>query len=244
MKLDLAAISVYLAVFARAAAFLHAAPLTGDRQLSNKARAGLAAAIALAVAPVRPPLDPSALPLAVPAEILLGLLAGFTARMVLAGAEAGGDIIGLQFGLGFAQTADPARGEPAAMTRQLAMCIAGLAFLAAGGLEAGVRVIAAAPSDVYTLHGGLERIIHQSGQVLVAGLRLAAPALIAGTLTNLGLAFASRAAPALNVFSVMLAGMLIVGAIVLLGTAPVFVRQIEELARHAVDSLDAFWLMP
>ena len=238
--IDQAAIAGYLATFARAATFLHAAPLTGDRQVSTKMRAGIAAAVALAVAPVRPPLEPSALPLAIPAELLLGLLAGFAVRMVIAGAEAGGELIGLQFGLGFAHSADPARGEPAAMTRDLALCVAGLAFLAAGGLEAGVRVIAAAPSDAYTLHGGLDRIIHQSGEVLIAGLRIAAPALIAGTLTNLGLAMASRAAPALNVFSVMLAGMLIVGAIVLLATAPVFAGQMAQLGERAVSALDAF----
>jgi flagellar biosynthetic protein FliR len=240
MNLDQTAVAGFMAVFVRAAAFLHAAPMTGDRQMSTKMRAATAAILALAIAPVRPPLDPAALPLAIPAEILLGLLAGFTVRMVLAGAEAGGELIGLQFGLGFAASIDPARGEPSATTRQLALCVAGLAFLAAGGLEASVRVLAAAPSDVYTLHGGLDRIIHQSGEVLVAGLRLAAPAVIAGTLTNLGLALASRAAPALNVFSVMLAGMLIVGAIVLLATAPVFTSQIADLGQRAIDRLNAF----
>jgi flagellar biosynthesis protein FliR len=240
MTVDQVAIAGFLATFVRAAAFLHAAPLVGDRQLSSKARAATAAVLALAVAPIRPPIDPAALPLALPAEILLGLMAGFATRMVLAGAEAGGELIGLQFGLGFANSVDPSRGELSSTTRQLALCLAGLAFLAAGGLEAGVRVVAAAPADVYSLHGGLDRIIHQSGEVLVAGLRLAAPALIAGTLTNLGLALASRAAPALNVFSVMLAGMLIVGAIVLLATAPVFARQIGDTGERAIDSLHAF----
>lgn len=240
MTIDQATIAAFLAVFVRAAAFLHAAPLTGDRQMSFKTRAAVAAALAVAVAPIRPPIEPTSLPLVLPAEILLGLLAGFAARMVLAGAEAAGDIIGLQFGLGFAQSVDPARGEPSTTFRTLALCLASLAFLAAGGLEAGVRVIAAAPSDSFSLHGGLDRIIHQSGEVLVAALRLAAPALIAGTLANLGLALASRAAPALNVFSVMLAGMLIVGAIVLLATAPVFALQIAEIGERAVAALTAF----
>jgi len=240
VTVDQATIAAYLAVFVRATALLHAAPLTGDRQMSFKTRAAVAAAISLAVAPIRPPIDPTALPLVLPAEILLGLMAGFAARMVLAGAEAAGDIIGLQFGLGFAASVDPARGEPATTLRTLALCLAALAFLAAGGLEAGVRVIAAAPSDAFSLHGGLERIIHQSGEVLVAALRLAAPAVIAGTLANLGLALASRAAPALNVFSVMLAGMLIVGAIVLLATAPVFARQVSEIGERATEALTAF----
>jgi len=240
VTIDQATIAAYLAVFVRSAAFLHAAPLTGDRQFSFKSRAAVSAALALAVAPIRPPIEPTTLPLVLPAEILLGLLAGFAARLVLAGAEAAGDIIGLQFGLGFAQSVDPARGEPSTTFRTLALCLAGLAFLAAGGLEAGVRVIAAAPSDPFSLHGGLDRIIHQSGEVLVAALRLAAPALIAGTLANLGLALASRAAPALNVFSVMLAGLLIVGAIVLLATAPIFALQIGEIGERAVAALTAF----
>ena len=240
MTLDQGAIAGFLAAFCRAAAFLQAAPLVGDRQLPVKARAAVAAVLALAVSPLRPPLAPTDLPLAVPAEILLGLIAGFTARLVLAGAEAGGELIGLQVGLGFAHSVDPSRGEPSATLRQVALSIAGLAFLAAGGLEAGVRVLAAAPSDPFSLHGGIDRIIHQSGEVLVAALRLAAPAVIAGTLTNLGLALASRAAPALNVFSVMLAGMLIFGAIVLIATAPVFVHELTAIGERATDALAAF----
>jgi flagellar biosynthetic protein FliR len=240
VTVDQATIAAYLAVFVRTTAFLHAAPLTGDRQMSFKSRAAVAAALSLAVAPIRPPIDPTDLPLVLPAEILLGLLAGFAARMVIAGAEAAGDLIGLQFGLGFAASVDPARGEPSTTLRTLAVCLAGLAFLAAGGLEAGVRVIAAAPSDAFTLHGGLDRVIHQSSEVLIAALRLAAPAIIAGTLANLGLALASRAAPALNVFSVMLAGMVIAGGIVLVATAPVFAHQVSELAERAVETLTAF----
>lgn len=240
MILDQAALGGYLAAFVRAAAFLQAAPMVGDRQLSTKARAATAAVLALGVAPIRPPIEPEALALVLPAEILLGLLAGFAARLVLAGAEAGGELIGLQFGLGFANSMDPTRGEPSATTRQIALVIASLAFLAAGGLEAGVRVLAAAPSDGFSLHRGTGGVIRQSGEVLVAGLRVAAAALIAGTLANIGLALASRAAPALNVFSVMLAGMLIVGAIVMLATAPVFARQMAEIGQRATDTLHAF----
>jgi flagellar biosynthesis protein FliR len=240
MTFDQATVAAFLASFARAAALLHAGPLTGDRHLSTKARTAVAAALALAVAPIRPAMSPADLPLVLPAEILLGLMAGFSARMVLAAAEAGGDLIGLQVGLGFANSVDPVRGEQSSTLRQLALCIAALAFLAAGGLEAGVRVLAVAPSDPFTLHTGIGRIIDQSGDVLVAALRLVAPVLIASTLANLGLALASRAAPALNVFSVMLAGMLIVGAIVLIATAPVFVREVSEIGRRATDALTAF----
>lgn len=240
MTLDAAAIAGFLAAFVRAASFLQAAPLTGDRQLPLKARVAAAAVLAITVAPLRPPIEPTDLPLVVPAEILLGLLAGFTARMVLAGAEAGGELIGLQVGLGFAHSVDPSRGEPSSTMRQVALCIAGLAFLAAGGLEAGVRVLAAAPAGPLSLHAGLGHIVDGSGEVLVAALRLAAPALIAGTLANIGLALASRAAPALNVFSVMLAGMLIVGAIVLLATAPVFVHQLTAIGERGTEALTAF----
>jgi flagellar biosynthesis protein FliR len=240
VTIDQATIAGGLAVFARSAAFLQSAPLTGDRQLPVKARAALAIVLACALAPVRPPIEPTELPLVLPAEILLGLLAGFTARMVLAGAEAGGELIGLQVGLGFAASVDPSRGEPSATMRQVALCLAGLAFLAAGGIEAGVRLLAAAPSGPLSLHAGIDHIIHGSGEVLVAALRLAAPVLIAGTLTNLGLALASRAAPALNVFSVMLAGMLIVGAVVLIATAPVFVHQVSAIGERATAALTWF----
>jgi flagellar biosynthetic protein FliR len=224
-----------VATSARAAAFLYAAPLVGDRIVPGKVRAVAAALLALSLAPARPELAAEDLPGVLPAELLLGLMAGFAARLVLAGAEAGGELIGLHLGLGFAAAYDPALGEAALPTRRLAVTLGGLAFLAAGGIEAAARVVAgpfASVSDVAIAGGGL---IARGGDVLVSALRFAAPTVVAAVVAQLALALASRAAPALNAFSVMLGAVVVFAGVVLVATAPGFVRELGSTAASAVD---------
>ena len=236
---DQATIGAFLAVTARAGAFLQLAPITGDHGVPPRARVALAVTIALAVAPARPPVELAALPGVLPAELLIGALAGFAARIAVAGAEAGGQLIGMQFGLGFAASYDPAAGESSMITRRLVLVLAGLAFLAAGGLEAGVRVVAAAPSDEISLGGALLHVIHRSGDIMVLGLRCAAPAIVAGLIANLGLAVTSRAAPSLNVFSVSLAALLVVGGITLVATASALIATLGDIGQISIDDMRA-----
>ncbi len=236
--LQAADIAGFMAVFARATAFLVAAPLTGEKQTPTKVRVAAAFAIAFAVAPVRGPLDPARLALVLPGDIFLGLAAGFVGRVVLAGIEAGGEIAGLQLGLGFAASYDPMLNAQAVPTQRIAVMLGGLAFLGAGGLEAGVRVIAGPPVDGLTLAAAVASIVRHSGEIMVVGLRFAAPLLIATTVANLAVALAARAAPAINVFSVMLALVVLLGGAVLYATAPALVRETLGTARRASQSIE------
>ena len=196
-------------------------------------------AIAIAVSGARPPIDVSSLPTAIPVEILFGLAAGFAARLVLAGVEAGGQLIGVQLGLGFAQFFDPSSGDEALPTRRMAASLGGLAFIATGGIELSVRALGTpVPVSPWAL-GALVGIVNNGGEVMAGAVRLAAPCLAAGVVANLAVAIASRAAPALNVFSVMLALGLLVGALALLATAPTLVGEVMATARHAADAVAA-----
>ncbi len=227
----------FLCVFARAAAFLIAAPIVGERTTPAKVRVAAAAVIAFAVAPLRGPLDPAELALVLPADVLLGLAAGFVGRVVMAGIEAGGEIVGLQLGLGFAASYDPMLGTTAVPTRSIAVLLGSLAFLAAGGLEAGVRVIAAPAVDGMTLVSATASIVRQSGTVLVVGMRFAAPLLIATTVANLAMALAARASPAINVFSVMLALIVLLGGAVLYATAPALIQETLGAGNRAAQAI-------
>jgi flagellar biosynthetic protein FliR len=235
----------FLTVFARASAFLFAAPLTGDKQLPIKVRAAAAFAIAVAVAPVRGPVDPAAIMLVLPADVAMGLTAGFIGRVVMAGAEAGGEIIGQTLGLGFAQTYDPTLNTQALPTQRIAVMLGALAFLGAGGLEAGVRVIAGPPVDGLTLAAAAASIIRLSGDVMLVGLRFAAPLLIGTTVANLAIALAARAAPAINAFSVALAAVVLIGGAVLYATAPQLIRETIATGRRAAETMqDAAGVSP
>lgn len=235
MKLTVTELVAFLACFARAGAFLQSFPLTGDHVVPLKLRAALAALIAFALAPMRPALPVDALFWAIPAELLLGLAAGFAGRLVFAGVEAGGQLIGLQLGLGFAGTFDAAAGEPELPTHRMVRSLAGLAFLGMGGLEAVLLTLAAPPASAQSLLGALPQLIDRGAEVLVAGIQLAAPALAVSIIANLAAGLASRAAPALNVFSVALALVLVVGSAVLIATGPAFIAELMGNGRRMID---------
>lgn len=225
----------FLAVFARAGAWSYAAPLLGDRMVPAKVRILLVGAIALLLAPVRPAATFSLLILAVPFEIVFGLVLGAAQRFVLAGAEAGGQLMGITMGLGFAGTFDPILRESSLPTRRIAFALAAMAFMSAGGFEEAIRALAIPVSALELGEAPVRALITTTGALLGAAVRVAAPLLIAGFIANLVMALISKAAPALNVFSVMLALFLVVGLFILIVTAPAFVRDLSAISQVARD---------
>lgn len=223
------AVAPVLLSFARCSAFLSTFPLTSDKVVPPRLRAALALMLSLAVAPARPGGE---LFLALPGEVLLGCIAGFAGRLVFAGAEAGGQLMGLSLGLGFAGQFDPAMGDNELPTARIARTLAGLAFLACGGLGDSLRAVLGPTVSGPGLLGAGRVLVDEAGRVLIVGIRLAAPALAAGLVSNLAAAAASRAAPALNVFSVALALMFVVGATVLIATSPLAARELMLVGRR------------
>jgi len=223
----------FLAVFARAGAWSYAAPVLGDHVVPAKVRVLLVGGIALLLSPVRPTVSFGILIMLVPFEIAFGLVLGTAQRFVLAGAEAGGQIMGIQMGLGFAGTFDPILRESSLPTRRIAFGLAALAFMNAGGFDEAIRALAIPVSAMELGEAPAHALITTSGALLGAAVRVAAPLLIAGFVANLTMALISKAAPALNVFSVMLALFLAVGLFILVVTAPAFVRDLSAIAQVA-----------
>jgi flagellar biosynthetic protein FliR len=194
-------------------------------------------AVAVALAPSRPGLSYAALPVCVLLEAAVGLITGVTARFVLARVAVAGQLMGLTLGLGFAAEYDHRAGESAGTIRSLAMTLAGLAFLGIGGLETLVRSVAAGPATATQLALLGPALLHHGTAAFGAGLALAAPVVLAAVVGNLGLAVLNRAAPAVNVFSISLASVLVLGGMVLRATAPAFVSSLFETARVATLAL-------
>jgi flagellar biosynthetic protein FliR len=63
---------------------------------------------------------------------------------------------------------------------------------------------------------------------------LAAPIVLAALVGNVGLAVMNRAAPAVNVFSIAFACVLILGGVVLLATATSLIGGMAEISREAI----------
>lgn len=228
-------IAGFLACFVRVTGWAFAAPVIGQGMVPKRVRVVFAAGCAFLLAPIRPPLEMSGLLAALPFELFFGLVLGAAARFVLAGAESGGQIMGMQMGLGFANTFDPIAHESSITTRRLTYAMAGLAFVMVGGIDAAVRALAL-PIDPRALTlAPIENLVKLSETVLLAAVRIAAPLLLAGFVANLAMALVSKAAPALNVFSVMLALFLAVGLFILDASSPAFVRDMMQVGAHARD---------
>ncbi len=219
----------------RVGAWAEIAPFVGDRMLPRKARLAAVAGISIALAPLSTGIRFSDIPSMLPLEILGGLMLGMVARLVLGGVEAGGQFVGLQLGLGFAGSFDPAAQESSLPTRRMAYVLAGLAFLWVDGLEVAVTALSLPLANIDLFGSPLATLLEAGLGVFALGVKLSAPLLLAGFVANLTMALASKAAPQLNVFSVMLALFLVVGGTIWIMTAPAFVQTIWEAAQHARD---------
>lgn len=239
MASEWAAVTGFLPAFIRAGGFAFTAPLLGDPGTPVRARLLFAVAVAATVSSATPPADVHAAFARLPIELAAGILAGVSARFILDRAAAGGQLIGLHLGLGFAADYDPRAGESASAARRLVGAIAGLSFLAAGGIEAGVRAVAV-PVTGFDLGAGLVGVVDLGASLMVHAMAFAAPILLAATVLNLGLALVNRVAPAFNAFSISLVVVLIGGGLVLYSTASSGADAIDASARAAVDALDGW----
>jgi flagellar biosynthetic protein FliR len=230
--------ATFVAALARAGGLAFTAPLIGDRSTPVKVRLAFTVAVA-AVLTARvgaPAAPPALLAAAAPLELAAGALTGVTARIILERVATAGQLIGVHAGLGFAQFYDADAGESASVIRTLIAAIAGLAFLAADGLEAMVRSVAT-PLAPAALAEGLAGATGAALELAAAAIGVAAPVLLAATVVNVGLALINRAAPAVNAFSISLPVVLVAAGVALLATASVTAGTIDRAAERAVAAL-------
>ncbi|TMQ11305.1 MAG: flagellar biosynthetic protein FliR [Deltaproteobacteria bacterium] len=237
MTLSEPQIGALIAALARVGGLAATAPVIADPGTSLRARLVFELAIAAAIGVNRPPVPLSGLPAVAAVELAVGLATGFIARAVVSRVAIAGQLMGLSLGLGFAAQYDPHAGESAGVLRSLATTLAGLAFLAAGGLSAIVRSAAAGPADLAQLTALGPALVHHATAAFGHGLALAAPIVLAALVGNLALAVMNRAAPAVNVFSIALAAVLLLGGVLLLATAAHLVGGAIDTARTAIDVL-------
>ena len=230
-------IGAFLVVLARVGGLVATAPVVGDGGVSSRAKLVLVLALSLAITANRPGVAYADVIGIVPLELGVGLLTGLTARFVLVRAQVAGQLIGLSLGLGFAAEYDARAGESAGTVATLLSTLAGLAFLAGGGLEAIARSAASTPATTAQLAMLGPTLLAHGTSAMTHGLSLAAPIVLATLVANLGLAVLGRAAPSINVFSVSLAAVLLVGGVALCASATSVFGGVAGTAQLAIDAL-------
>jgi flagellar biosynthetic protein FliR len=185
------------------------APVFGMPLLPQRVKAaaalGLAASLSLlgVGGAVAVPSKLSELLLSVVQEIGIGLLLGFVSRLVFAAVEFGGQIIGLQMGLGIVSILDPQFETQVSIVSQVQFILATLLFLAVGGdrmlLEAfAVNVDRIPPGSPILAGPGLKAIVSLAGEIFRTGLQISAPVVVALLATQVILGVIARSVPQMN----------------------------------------------
>lgn len=234
MSLTESELGAMLATLARASGLALVAPVLADAPV--RARLVFVVAIAIGVGLNRGGIPLAEVPTHVAIELAAGLVTGTVVRFVVARAAIAGQLVGLSLGLGFASQFDPDAGESASTLRAVFTTLAGLAFLAVGGLEAIVRACGGPePSLIEIGHQGFA-LLDQAAAAFGHGLSIAGPVVLAALVGNLGFAVMNRAAPAVNVFSISLGAVLILGGAILIGNAPQLIGSLHGVGRDAAHA--------
>ncbi len=198
-------------IFLRLASLVMLVPGLGDQAVPARYRLSFALAFAFVVTPIVrdtiPPLPPTlgAVTGQVLHEVIIGLMLGTLMRVLLFTLVTSGEIMSLQTGLSFAQTANPAQAQPStSMGTFLAMM--GLVMIYATNMHhLFIRAMvdsfhifpAAKPvmiGDAVTL---MARTIQQS---FVLALQMAAPLIVFGLVFNISTGFIGRIMPNFPIF--------------------------------------------
>ncbi|MEO6986076.1 MAG: flagellar biosynthetic protein FliR [Paralcaligenes sp.] len=242
-------ITAFIWPFLRLLALTGTAPLLGESAIPVRVKVGFAALTAVAIAPALGPM-PAVAPASFAGlwiamqQVLIGIALGLTMRMVFAAVQTAGDFIGLQMGLSFASFFDPGMGPNTTVLSRLMTLIATLFFLALNGhllmLAGLVRTFEVLPIGASLNPGGWGVLLDWSNEVLVSGLLLALPLIIALLTINLAMGILNRTAQQLSVFAVGFPISLLVGlillAIVLPQTGP-FLTHLFQLGYDAMGRL-------
>jgi len=158
-------------------------------------------------------------------EFMLGLGIGFVVRLFVAIAEMAADHIAPMMGIGAAQLFDPQtknmQNVLATMLRNFAVLlglIAGIHRVVLGGVLASFKIV---PVGTLT-NPALETpvILAMTSEALASGVRIAIPFIAILFMSQIALAFISRAAPAMQIFSIGFAVTLATGALVMVLVLP------------------------
>jgi flagellar biosynthetic protein FliR len=198
-------------VFARVGTLLMLMPGFGEAMVPPRVRLALALAISVLLAPIiGPKLPPApagmgeALSMII-SEIAIGLLIGGVARILMTALATAGQIVGLETGLAFAQTADPTAGQ-AGQIVSVFLGLFGVTMIFATGLDHVFIAAIVGSYDAFTpfrfpdLGDSVAFAIKGVSDSFRIGAQMAAPLMMAGLIFRIGLGILSRLIPQIQVF--------------------------------------------
>ena len=217
MDLTLYGVSLWAGalLFVRIGTLVMLLPGLGEASIPARARLGLAILLTGLLAPslasaVPPaPDDPFAMSGIVISEAFIGLMFGACARLLMTGLATAGQIMGLETGLAFAQTADPSMSQTGQLFAVF-LGVFGSALIFATDLHhAFIRGVAGtyglfAPGAATSTGDAAQLAINVVSTSFRVGLQIAAPLIVGGLIFRVGLGVLARLIPTIQVFFVIL----------------------------------------
>ena len=209
-------LAIALLILARLLGMLSLAPFLGGKLVPNQVKVATAMAFSLLLFPVVqsglakqvPDLGPI-FGVYVVKEVFVGITIGFVASLPFQALETAGQFLDAARGSSIASVLVPQLEESGPIFAQLKVQLGIVLFLAMNGHHFFIRGVfqsfSILPVDTFPSLGGdmttfLDFLIRVTANVLVAGMQIVIPALIAIFMVDVVLGIANRAAPQLNVY--------------------------------------------
>jgi flagellar biosynthetic protein FliR len=213
---------VFLLIVLRTVGFIGMSPVLSVKLWPVWAKVGLAVFVAMMIAPgihsaVPDPFSDSGNYIVMALqETMVGMILGFAATMIMSAISVAGQLFDVQIGFSSATLFDPQSGQSSGLTGSFLSMLFTLFFLGLNGLDGMLLAVMNSykyiPVGHFILPNGAWAVLtHLLGLVMVLGIQLAAPLLVALLLTDITFALLSRAVPQMNVFVVGLPAKLYVG---------------------------------
>ncbi len=232
-------------LFARMGAMIMLLPGFGETAVPARIRLAFALALAICIGPATAGIMPEpantalGMGLQITTEVLVGVLLGGAARILVSATATAGQIMGLELGLSFAQTADPTASQSGQLLAVF-LSIMGVTLIFATGLHhmflqgvvgsyEVINVGAAAP-----VGDAAELALEAVSTSFRVGFQIAMPVIAAGLIFRVGLGILSRLIPQIQVFFVALPLQILGGLVVIaLGLSTGMLIWLDSLERYA-----------
>jgi flagellar biosynthetic protein FliR len=172
-------------------------------------------------------------------ELMVGLSIGFVANAVFWGARVAGGLVDFDLGFFTAAVFNIDEGSPTIVGDLQEMIVLMLFLFINGhhflieGIYASVRAV---PVTTFAFtESSVHMLIRMATMVLIVGVKMAAPVIVAIFLTNLALALLARVAPQTNIFMLSFQLKIAVGLLILFAASPMMVM----VAKYALQGFES-----
>jgi flagellar biosynthetic protein FliR len=229
---------IFALVLSRVGGIFSAIPVFGGRTIPIRIKIIIIFMITLVCFPALSfsisglPTDSFTLALLIMREIMVGITLGFVTRIIFSAVEFSGQVIGMQMGFTISSIIDPSQGTQTQIMSVMQTLLATLLFLSLNIHHLFLRTIVDSfrivPLGGWHINGEIIAfLIRSTADIMILGVRLAAPVMVALLLTSITLGIMARAFPQMNVFMVSMPLNIGIGFLVLGATLTIFFHVLE-----------------